>query len=184
MHDVLSMLADLFHNLQVTDASVAMSYKIYANTCSNAKQSDLMPGDTVLLRQPKQNKLSTPYDPRPYQVESRKGSMISVRGGGRDHNVTRNSSFFKKVNIPYVPQREEEEEEPVADNDTDQPAVVVDDKHDTETVRDTGQADPQEETTVRRQPPRPILKSPVARRSSRVTKKPVRFRDYVQCIYV
>ena len=38
-------------------------------------------GDIVLVRQPKLNKLSTPYDPTPLIVKERKGTMITAERG-------------------------------------------------------------------------------------------------------
>ena len=49
----------------------------------------------VLMRQPKQNKLSTPYNPKPFVVEEKKGLMVTVRNGSQ--TITRNSSQFKVV---------------------------------------------------------------------------------------
>ena len=52
------------------------------------------------------SKIFPPYDPRPYEVVERKGTMVSAR---RDSKlVTRNSSFFK----PIVKKEEEEMECP------------------------------------------------------------------------
>ena len=50
--------------------------------------------DIVLVRQSKENKLSTRYDPKPYKVVKRRGSRVTVLRNG--HYVTRNISFFKK----------------------------------------------------------------------------------------
>jgi hypothetical protein len=74
--------------------------KFYADRRRNAKDCDLMIGDTVLVRQRKRNKLSSYYDPNPYVVTDAKGTMITaVRG---KHKIVRNSSFFKRV--PALPQ--------------------------------------------------------------------------------
>ena len=46
--------------------------------------------------------MSTPFDPKPYEVINKKGSKITARR--EDHQITRNSSFFKTVkNSPNIP---------------------------------------------------------------------------------
>jgi len=68
-------------------------------------------GDKVLIKQPKQNKMSTPLKLELLQITHKKGSMISAQNGER--TVTRNSSFFKKLpsNIPVYPVPSDEEEQ-------------------------------------------------------------------------
>ncbi|XP_075948276.1 reeler domain containing 1 [Anarhichas minor] len=51
--------------------------------------------DAVLHRQPKHNKLTTPYNSKPYTVTKVKGSMITAARNG--HFIVRNSSFFEKI---------------------------------------------------------------------------------------
>ena len=50
---------------------------------------------TLLVKQPKQNKLSTPFNPRPLEVVDKKGSMITAKDG--DLQMTQNSSHFKQL---------------------------------------------------------------------------------------
>ena len=81
------------------------------------RDHELKPGDIVLARQPRQNKLSLPYDPVPYCIEKVKGPMVTAEKGGK--KLTRNSSALKKVNadpmlVPMgepveVPSMDEEE---------------------------------------------------------------------------
>jgi transposase InsO family protein len=71
----------------------------YSDKRNRAKPNNITLGDTVLLRQLKLNKLSTPFDPEPFRVVAVKNSMITARSKLR--TVTRNSSFFKK--IPHRP---------------------------------------------------------------------------------
>ena len=51
-------------------------------------------GEIVLLKQSKENKLSTRFNPKPYQVVAIKGHMVTGTHGG--HQVTCHASFFKK----------------------------------------------------------------------------------------
>ncbi len=66
-----------------------------ADRRSRAKESEIQVGDTVLLRQRKKNKWSTRFDPAPFQVVRRKGTMVTVVRN--EKYVTRNVSQFKKI---------------------------------------------------------------------------------------
>ena len=68
--------------------------KIYADQKGNAQERKITPGEVVLMKH-KQNKLSTPYNPKPFVVKETKGSMITASNGS--DTVTRNSSHFKVV---------------------------------------------------------------------------------------
>jgi hypothetical protein len=72
-------IAASFINLQrsvveeiLGDKRVLLSHKIRGYT------SEIKVGDVVLMRQSKTNKLSTPFNPHPYKVVTRKGSMLHV----------------------------------------------------------------------------------------------------------
>eukprot|EP00794_Sanderia_malayensis_P021167 gene21167-biopygen14711 len=67
----------------------------YANQRRHAKQSNLHVGDTVLVKKPKANKLSTNFDPSPYKITDITGTRITAERDG--HEIVRNASFFKKI---------------------------------------------------------------------------------------
>ena len=69
--------------------------KFYVDHKTSSQETQITPGNIVLMRQPKQNKLSTPYNPKPFVVEEKKGSMVTVRNGSQ--TITRNSAQFKVV---------------------------------------------------------------------------------------
>ena len=69
------------------------------------KSSNIKVGDTVLVKQKNKNKLSTNFATTPYTVISINESTIVA--GNKDHRITRNSSFFRK--IPSDIESEEEE---------------------------------------------------------------------------
>ena len=78
----------------------------YADKCNHAKNTDLGVGDKVLIKQPKQNKMSTPFKPEPFEITDKKGSTITAQNG--EHTVTRNASFFKKnclLTYLYIPRK-------------------------------------------------------------------------------
>ena len=69
-----------------------------ADNKSYVKPSDLKIGDTVLVKNPPVVKKSeTPFEHDTYQVTNKNGSMLTARNK-RGREVTRNSSYFKRVN--------------------------------------------------------------------------------------
>ena len=81
--------------LRQRDLAKKEKMKEDADKRQHSKTNDLKVGDTVLIRQPKKNKLSPLFDPKPFTVEARKGTMVTAK---RDsHTITRNVSFFKKI---------------------------------------------------------------------------------------
>lgn len=78
--------------------------KGYADLKAHAQEREIKPGEVVLIRQPKQNKLSTPYNPKPFIVEEQKGTMVTARNGSQ--TVTRNSSQFKVIPKHLAPCQE------------------------------------------------------------------------------
>ena len=92
------------------DAEQKSKIKAYADSKLRTKQSDIKPGDTVLVKQPKKNKLSTPFNLEPLVVEEKKGSMVTASDGFK--SITRNSSMFKVIppNLKAEEDRREQEE--------------------------------------------------------------------------
>src|SRR5664279_966221 len=82
--------------LRIQDDKAKHKMKMYADMRNNAKPSDLLIGDTVLVKQRKKDKLSSYFDPTPYRIIDKKGSMVTAARG--DHSITRNSSFYKRIN--------------------------------------------------------------------------------------
>ena len=82
--------------------------KDYADTKRHAKPSDLIPGDHVLVKQPKTNKLKPLFNPEPYIIVQKKDNMITAKS--KSHHIVRNSSHFRRI-PKHVPIPEEEEEE-------------------------------------------------------------------------
>ena len=60
-------------------SSVLQSTKAFSDKRNRASPPEVKGGDKVLLRQAKQNKLSTPYDPNPYTVLERKGPSLILQ---------------------------------------------------------------------------------------------------------
>ena len=82
------------------------------------------------MKQPKQNKLSTPYSPEPYQVIKQKGSMITVKNDD-EKEITRNSSCFKKIETDDTDKTKTSDdpmpEEPITSNRDRRPPAYLND---------------------------------------------------------
>lgn len=81
--------------VRARDNKAKAKMKSHADSHCHATSHVLTPGDTVLHRQPKRNKLTTPYNSKPYTVTKVQGSMVTAARNG--HVIVRNSLFFKKI---------------------------------------------------------------------------------------
>jgi len=86
------------------DAMQEKKMKIHADLKAHAQEREIEPGEVVLVRQSKQNKLSTPCNPKPFVVEEKKGKMVTASNGSQI--VKRNSSQFK-VTLKNLAQNQE-----------------------------------------------------------------------------
>ena len=85
----------------------------------------------MFVKQEKQNKLSTPYNPTPHTVENVKGSMVTATKG--EMKTTCNSSLFKKMEGDPEDCRSEDKNSP----DLDEPKIKVPE----EIIKDNVEAD-------------------------------------------
>ena len=83
--------------------------KVYADKYNHAKPYHLTIGDCVLVKQQRDNKLSSHYDKMPYKIIAINGTMVTATAQS-NHAVTRNSSFFIKMPETAIPLQIEEEE--------------------------------------------------------------------------
>jgi hypothetical protein len=135
------------------DAEQKSKQKLYADNKSRARESSLSPGMVVLVKQPKQNKLSTPFDPNPFVVKEKKGTMVTACNDLK--TVTRNSSQFKVI-PPELLNPERNQEKQGKEAQTENPPSIANPNQDeiTESLR----------------------------RSNRQRRQPERFTDYVTTI--
>ena len=96
------------------DAVSKSKMKEYADKKRHTTPSSLSQGDHVLVKQRKLDKLTPPYNPDPYTVIEKRGSMVIADRDG--HTVTRNSSQFRPVKISGP--IEDEESSPIVSHDT------------------------------------------------------------------
>ena len=109
---------------QVLKNDTSAKAKMKAHADQKAKTSIIHIGDSVLVRQRKQNKLSTRYNPCPFQVIRIKGTMVTARR--KDKYITRNASHFKVINSStnHADESSDEEEEEIDEDDVQQPGPV------------------------------------------------------------
>ena len=148
---------ELHKSLTERDTEQKEETKAYADKKLRVKPSDIKPGDTVLVRQQKKNKLSTPYRPEPLVVEENKRSMVTASDGLK--SITRNSSMFKVIpsNHKADPGWTKHEEEP---------EDFVTETHDVSKEKTPSLGD-----------------SVNLQRSGRERRPPTRLADYVQVIF-
>ena len=81
---------------KVKDQQAKQRMKAYVDTRNRASASDIASGDKVLLKQVRQNKLSTLYDPHPFTVLERNGASLILQRGDR-RMFMRNVSHVHKL---------------------------------------------------------------------------------------
>ena len=91
--------------------------KQYADNRRNAKTSDIKVGDWVLVRQPRQNKLTPNFSTIPYTVITKNNSQLTARNKS-GHTITRNVSHFKKITRA---RDQQDSDSDVSDVDTHKP---------------------------------------------------------------
>ena len=80
------------------DCEMKEKGKVYADKRRNACESDIREGDTVLVKQDRENKLSTPFAKTPVKVVSKNGNSVVVESGQGvryQRNVTRVKKFVE-----------------------------------------------------------------------------------------
>ena len=94
--------------------------KIYADTSRGAQPCGLQVGDQVLLKQKKSNKLSTNFQPVPYEIAERKGNSVVIQSPQKSQKgqYHRNVTEVKKVNTreEQPDKSSDHEEEPPVDH--------------------------------------------------------------------
>ena len=106
--------------------------KAYADIKRRAKDTDIVIGDDVLVKQVKRNKYTPGFDPKPLTVVGVNGTMVTAKLN--DYIITRNILHFKKFwkkkstkrNICMNYDRESEDDE----TDTEIPTSTAEQQHD------------------------------------------------------
>ena len=135
------------------DSEMKAKAKLYTYKKKNAKPSALIPGDKVLLKQERQNKLSTAFAHEPYDVVAKKGNSVVIESP---------EGVLLKRNTTHVKTYEE------ASGGTDETSALPD---------DTVPAESEAEQEKASSPSSPS--SPIPSRPTRVKKLPEKFKDFV-----
>ena len=99
--------------LRTRDTRAKQKMKEYRD-CRNHTKKELRTGDTVLVKKLGGNKISGYYDSIPLTITKIQGTMITAERQG--YSVTRNSTFFKKVeNVDQRSMVREDEDEDADD---------------------------------------------------------------------
>ena len=96
---------DATNNLNHTDLEKELEFNLtkkdiatdYTTLRRHATPCTLSVGDRVLVKQPRKNKLSSPFNPYPYRIITQKGSMFTTKKSETDHEITRNQTHLKSI---------------------------------------------------------------------------------------
>ena len=91
-----TLTQDIIKKAIENDAKAKAQMKLYADAYQHTKLRTFEIGDPVLHTWERPNKHLPYFDPHPYRIRSKIGSMITA--ARRDHVVTRNSRHFKVIN--------------------------------------------------------------------------------------
>ena len=87
------------------DSGMKAKAKVYADKKRNAKESDISPGDKVLVKQERQDKLSTPFAPGPHKVVTKTGNSVVIESPD-GVQLKRSNTHVKKYEERIVGQEE------------------------------------------------------------------------------
>ena len=148
--------------------------KHYADNKRTVKPCEFCEGDFVIVKKRRRLKGTPYYDPVPYTIVKRKGNMITAKRN--DHQITRNSSFFKRVNVRH----NEYEKDIDTDNETlngtdengnmvdgDENGNIVDGEENGDIVRENRNIDNESQSEL-----------VGSRRSVRIKNPPKKYEDY------
>ena len=147
--------------------------KAEENKCY-VKESKIAVGDTVLVKQIKQNKTTPAYDPQPYKVIKRNGGQI--RAARKDHVITGHVNLFKglRKGVSWWDQEREIQESAEVEESPlpqEREESVVLDSTVPETAAQTANCTLEQEASTSAGPPRNMR----PRREN--VQKPLRYRD-------
>ena len=88
--------------------------KAYTDNRFKSEWKDLKTDDLVLVKQRKMNKLTPIFEPHPYRVTEKKGTMVTAQSDITGKSITRNVSHFKRVpektEFPMIEEEEDDKE--------------------------------------------------------------------------
>ena len=103
-----------FHKeVKQKDAEAKEKMKAKADAKRNVKESTIEVGDNILIKQIQRNKIMSPFDPRPYTVQDRNGSLVVAKRGHK--MIKRHVNHCKKLQATLLGANHEMS----SDSDTD-----------------------------------------------------------------
>jgi len=158
---------ELHMNIQVRDRDAEQKgkSKLYADERRGAKYSEVTVGDQVLLRQEKQNKLTTPFNPTPHTVVRKDGNSVVVQNPS-GATYSRNTTHVKRY-ITQDSNQDSEARDGSMANTQQEP-----EPQGSETVKDTSSKTVHSEATI-------IDKVGVSPRPQRSRVMPKKYDEYI-----
>ena len=98
---------DLDEEVRDRDTTQKYKNKLYIDDKRGAADRDLQSGDTVLVKQARQDKLTTPFKATPYTLVHKEGNSVTVQSPA-GVRYKRNSTHVKKYNTPERVNRQED----------------------------------------------------------------------------
>ena len=96
------------------DSEEKAKSKLYANTRRGAKPSNICPGDQVLVKQDKTNKLTTTFAPTPHVVKSMAGNSVVIEAA--DGAQYSRLKYETPAEAEQTTERAEADESPLTSN--------------------------------------------------------------------
>ena len=110
-------------DIEDTDCLKKFKGKLYSDARRGAEERNLTVGDVVLRKQDVITKADSTFHHEPYTIVKTSGPQITAESP-KGKRVTRNSSFFKKLDSPLTPSEDHSiPSEPAADVDNAVPAM-------------------------------------------------------------
>ena len=81
------------------DAEQKMKMKAYEDQKLGVREGKIKLEDTVLIKQPKRNKLSPPFSAIPLVVEEKNGSMVTASDGNKTVTGTYSCSKMSRATL-------------------------------------------------------------------------------------
>ena len=94
---MLSHISDAFKEAQGNDQLNKQKSKQFYDEKKNVKKHLIQVGDDVMMKQDKDNKLTTAFNPNPYKVVKVEGPAITIQDG--DQKFIRNAAHLKVIPV-------------------------------------------------------------------------------------
>ena len=111
----ITQITDIFKEAKRNDEAMKAKSKKYYDETKHVAQHAIQVGDSVLLKQKRENKLSTAFETDPYEVVRVEGPAVTINRG--DQVFTRNAAHLKVIPQVDPDTRTFGDDHPVAESD-------------------------------------------------------------------